>query len=117
MTFTLEKTNACRYGSKEEGKAMKNLIQIIEKITDLGPDVTFKFHQQSLSGAHWRGEIEVSYTDMFDKADFDTERQIPAIARLYVMEEYSPHPQRVIENLTRRLSEVYDKLPQDEEDN
>lgn len=93
---------------------MDKLVRLIEKISDLGPDVRFEFHSQGLDGLYWKARVEVNYTDLFDKADFDKIEVIPAIEELYVMEEVSQYPNRAIENITRRLKKVYKNLPPDD---
>ena len=89
---------------------MNKLIKTIEKISDLGPDVRFQFNTQGLQGIYWKARVEVNYTDLFDEKDFDKVGSIPAIEQLYIMEEISEYPHRAIENITRRLKDVYKKM-------
>ena len=89
---------------------MNKLIKTIEKISDLGPDIRFEFNTQGLQGIYWKARVEVNYTDLFDEKDFDKVGSVPGIEQLYIMEEVSEYPHRAIENITRRLKDVYKKM-------
>lgn len=94
---------------------MDKLARIMEQISYLGPDISFEIHSQGLAGIYWQARIEVNYTDMFDEKDFDKIKSLAPIEQRYVMEEIATHPNRAIENITRRLKKVYKNMEKGEE--
>ena len=89
---------------------MKKLWKIIQKIGEEDVHVEFKIHQQGFAQVIWKATVEVNYTSLFNRKDFDETYMIPAIEERYVMVEYGESPKRAVENITNRLKKAYKRM-------
>ena len=94
---------------------MKNLAKIIGEVADLGPMVIFSLEQIGFSGAFWQAEIEVNYTDLFRKKDWDKIYVLEALEERYVMREFAETPFRAVENIAKRFNKVAKRISDNEE--